>query len=221
MPIPNQSQSAPRQSARSIAYRRLCEAIFDGTLLPGEPLRDSELSTWLGISRTPLREAIHDLIRVGLVQVCPQRHCRVVNDEPPAKPQVAYTLSALLSALIPTALPPHNTGDHTRLLDAAHDLVDAAVAHNTAACNRALRHLAERLAGASSNPVLTDGIGPLLPGLAYRLTIDAVTPPVWEERKRSTRALRAALGEHNPTSTTHALSRLLATYSAANVEIQR
>ncbi|MCW3492936.1 GntR family transcriptional regulator [Microbacterium sp. SSM24] len=58
-------------------YARLGEAILDGTLAPGERLRDHELAEWLGVSRTPVREALQRLERVGLVEVSPHRYTRV------------------------------------------------------------------------------------------------------------------------------------------------
>ena len=58
-------------------YARLGEAIVDGTLAPGERLRDHELAEWLGVSRTPVREALQRLERVGLVEVSPHRYTRV------------------------------------------------------------------------------------------------------------------------------------------------
>ncbi|WP_169582951.1 MULTISPECIES: GntR family transcriptional regulator [Microbacterium] len=58
-------------------YTRLGEAILDGTLAPGARLRDHELAEWLGVSRTPVREALQRLERVGLVEVSPHRYTRV------------------------------------------------------------------------------------------------------------------------------------------------
>ncbi len=58
-------------------YTRLGEAILDGRLAPGERLRDRELAEWLGVSRTPVREALQRLERVGLVEVSPHRYTRV------------------------------------------------------------------------------------------------------------------------------------------------
>lgn len=58
-------------------YARLGEAILDGTLAPGARLRDHELAEWLGVSRTPVREALQRLERVGLVEVSPHRYTRV------------------------------------------------------------------------------------------------------------------------------------------------
>lgn len=58
-------------------YARLGEAILDGSLAPGERLRDHDLAEWLGVSRTPVREALQRLERVGLVEVSPHRYTRV------------------------------------------------------------------------------------------------------------------------------------------------
>jgi DNA-binding GntR family transcriptional regulator len=58
-------------------YARLGEAILDGRLAPGARLRDHDLAEWLGVSRTPVREALQRLERVGLVEVSPHRYTRV------------------------------------------------------------------------------------------------------------------------------------------------
>lgn len=58
-------------------YLALGEAIIDGTLPPGERLRDQDLAQRLGVSRTPVREALQRLERTGLVEVAPNRYTRV------------------------------------------------------------------------------------------------------------------------------------------------
>ncbi|MFJ4036957.1 GntR family transcriptional regulator [Microbacterium sp. NPDC090007] len=59
------------------AYRQLGEAIVDGRLQPGDRLRDVELAALMGISRTPVREALQRLERIGLVEVAANRYTRV------------------------------------------------------------------------------------------------------------------------------------------------
>lgn len=59
------------------AYRSLGEAIVDGRLRPGDRLRDVELASLMGISRTPVREALQRLERIGLVEVAANRYTRV------------------------------------------------------------------------------------------------------------------------------------------------
>jgi DNA-binding GntR family transcriptional regulator len=77
MPVPEQRDAVDRHLLRDNAYAMLCEAIVNGTLQPGEPLHDEELCAWLGVSRTPLRDALSRLAEDGLVEIAPQRYTRV------------------------------------------------------------------------------------------------------------------------------------------------
>ena len=73
MPIPLSDPGIDRGLLRDDVYRRLRDAIVDGTLTPGEQLRDLELAAWLGVSRTPVREALLRLAHSGLVLAQPGR----------------------------------------------------------------------------------------------------------------------------------------------------
>jgi DNA-binding GntR family transcriptional regulator len=77
MPVPKHEVPPARTLLRDQAYARLRDAILDGTLEPGEQLRDSELAEWLGLSRTPIREALARLEEYGLVETAPNRYTRV------------------------------------------------------------------------------------------------------------------------------------------------
>lgn len=58
---------------REIAYERLKDALQHAELQPGEVLSETRLSRALGISRTPVREALQQLAQEGLIQVIPGR----------------------------------------------------------------------------------------------------------------------------------------------------
>lgn len=77
MPVPQDAQSIGRRLLRDDVYHRLRDAIVDGTLEPGEQLRDAELAAWLGVSRTPIREALLRLAEAGLVSALPGRSTTV------------------------------------------------------------------------------------------------------------------------------------------------
>ncbi len=81
MPIPS-SVAARRPLLRDDVYARLRDAIVDGTLQPGEQLRDHEVSAWLGVSRTPVREALLRLGEAGLVRTSPGRSTTVATLDP-------------------------------------------------------------------------------------------------------------------------------------------
>jgi DNA-binding GntR family transcriptional regulator len=79
MPVPEHRGAVDRHLLRDTAYDKLCEAIVDGTLSPGETLHDDELCAWLGLSRTPVRDALSRLRDEGLVEMAAQRFTRVAT----------------------------------------------------------------------------------------------------------------------------------------------
>ncbi|MBE7554419.1 MAG: GntR family transcriptional regulator [Anaerolineales bacterium] len=58
---------------RQVAYERIQEAITHASLEPGDPLSETRISKALGISRTPVREALQQLAQEGLVHIIPGR----------------------------------------------------------------------------------------------------------------------------------------------------
>ena len=71
------SSALKRGLLRDDVYTRLRDAIVDGTFAPGEQLRDLDLAQWLGVSRTPVREALMRLGAAGLVTTAPGRSTTV------------------------------------------------------------------------------------------------------------------------------------------------
>jgi DNA-binding GntR family transcriptional regulator len=60
-------------------YARLRAEILDGTFAPAEAFSQVKLAERLGVSRTPLREALRLLEREGLIETAPNRKARVVE----------------------------------------------------------------------------------------------------------------------------------------------
>ena len=102
MPVPAERAETTRTLLRDQAYTRLRDAILAGTLEPGEQLKDAEIADWLGLSRTPIREALARLEEYGLVETAPNRYTRVApisaRDARDAFPVVA-ALHALAASL--------------------------------------------------------------------------------------------------------------------------
>lgn len=63
----------PGEMAREYASRCLVKNIMSFHFAPGTLLSENELSKELGISRTPLREALIELNRSGIVETLPQK----------------------------------------------------------------------------------------------------------------------------------------------------
>jgi DNA-binding GntR family transcriptional regulator len=64
--------SGSRSSLSDTVYRRIKTDIFDFALLPGERFSENEIAGRLGVSRTPVREALYKLQREGYIDVAPQ-----------------------------------------------------------------------------------------------------------------------------------------------------
>jgi len=64
-------------SVGDAVYDQILEALQQGRLQPGERLHDGEFAAQLGVSRTPVREALLRLRELGVVEFAPARYTRV------------------------------------------------------------------------------------------------------------------------------------------------
>ena len=64
---------------RDVVFNTLRQAILKGELKPGERLMEIALAEKLGVSRTPIREAMRKLEQEGLVVMIPRRGAQVAN----------------------------------------------------------------------------------------------------------------------------------------------
>lgn len=71
MPIPNNYSAPVYLSAKDRAFQQIQYWIIDGTLQPGERINDMELAKAIGVSRTPVREALQMLSYQGFVSMKP------------------------------------------------------------------------------------------------------------------------------------------------------
>lgn len=84
MPVPAERGVHARALLRDDVYRSIRGAIVRGELEPGEKINDAEIGAWLGVSRTPVREALLRLGRDGLVVARPGRVTTVAPEDPVA-----------------------------------------------------------------------------------------------------------------------------------------
>ena len=160
MPVPVRSGVIPRSLLRENAYRSIRDAIVDGTLAPGERLNDAELAQWLGVSRTPVREALTRLEESGLVQTKPGRYTMVSPLDARAA-RAAQTVTAAMHELAVREAVPHLSTDEIEAMRTANarfaaalrtDDVDAAIASDdefhgiavTASANPAIRAVVDQ-----------------------------------------------------------------------------
>jgi len=102
----------------------LRELILGGELAPGARLGEVELADRLGVSRTPVREALSRLAAEGIVEMVPNRGARVATWTVAELEGVFDLRSAIEPQLTAYAVPNATPVDVEELDDLAHRMVD-------------------------------------------------------------------------------------------------
>ncbi|RII20355.1 putative HTH-type transcriptional regulator YdfH [Streptomyces sp. YIM 130001] len=160
MPVPESRGLVSRSLLRENAYRVIRDAIVDGTLAPGERLNDPDLVEWLGISRTPVREALGRLEQAGLVRTKPGRYTIVSPLDSRAERAAQSVTAAMHQLAVREALPDLSAAELDAMREAnarfaralADSDVDAALAADdafhdvavTASANPAVRSVLDQ-----------------------------------------------------------------------------
>jgi DNA-binding GntR family transcriptional regulator len=118
VPVPTPSAARGRSLLREDVFTRVRDAIVDGTLAPGEQLRDTELADWLGVSRTPVREALLRLQQAGLVVARPGRSTTVAGVDARAVRDAQAVVAAMHEVAVRAAVPVLTTADLDAMRDA-------------------------------------------------------------------------------------------------------
>lgn len=129
MPIPKRIKPISRFSMSEEVYSTLLMWIMEGELRPGEKLLDKELAEKMGVSRTPVREALRRLEDKGLVESSANRWTRVtdISIEEPAK---IYPIIWTLEELAIVAAMPNMTEADIGRMEAANQELETALACN-------------------------------------------------------------------------------------------
>ncbi|KQS06087.1 GntR family transcriptional regulator [Curtobacterium sp. MCLR17_007] len=171
MPVPSTQPAAERKLLRDTVQDKIRDAIMDGTLEAGERLNDDDLIAWLGVSRTPIREALAELARAGLIEMAPNRYTRVAA---PTKDELldAYrTLGVIYGGVVRLAVPRFTDAQRRKVVAMLDDVTkrtehaeQAQVAHDGA-------DLYAMWAGACGNASLEQLCRSTTDGLAFKLRV--------------------------------------------------
>ncbi len=126
MPVPFKTKPFNRSFMREEVYKTLLTWIMEGELRPGEKLLDKELAQSMGVSRTPVREALRRLEDKDLVESSANRWTRVSEvsiREPEKIYPIIWTLEALAVSLAIDKL----TEDDFNKMDRANVALDNAL----------------------------------------------------------------------------------------------
>lgn len=110
----------PRESARDYALRVLRENIITLRLEPGSMVSENELAVQLGLSRTPVREALIEMSKTGIVEVFPQRGSMISKIDYDLVEEARFVRFVLENAVVELACEQATAEDHARLAENIH-----------------------------------------------------------------------------------------------------
>ncbi|QUW28192.1 GntR family transcriptional regulator [Bacillus cereus] len=115
MPVPQNYKKQGRVSAKSLVLNQLQDWIIEGVLKPDEKINDGELAEALGVSRTPVREALQILELSGLVEMVPGQKTKIAPIKLDDIPTIYETMAGLHSIIGKQAIQ-HTTKADLKLL---------------------------------------------------------------------------------------------------------
>jgi DNA-binding GntR family transcriptional regulator len=183
-------------SVVDLAYQRIRSMVIEGEIPPGARLGQVELAEQLGISRTPVREALRRLTGEGLAEFVPNRGFRAAS---PSIDDVLRRLevrSLVEPGIARLAAARRSHGDLLRLQET--------IEREAAAETRIEAHDASRdfhlvLAGATGNPELVAVLASLwIVEIGRRLLAARATSAEWRMADVAEhRAIATAVGAHD------------------------
>ena len=110
---------------RDVVFKTLRQGILTGELKPGERLMEIHLANKLGVSRTPIREAIRKLELEGLVTMIPRRGAEVAQITEKSMKDVLEVRKVLDNLSVELACDRITEEEKEKLQNACRDFEDA------------------------------------------------------------------------------------------------
>ena len=153
-PAPNITSIEQPVSLKTHALRALKEAIITHQLKPGQFYTEVNLSEQLGVSRTPVREALISLESLGFLSIVRGRGFQI-NTWTPSKVSEIYLYRKMLEMTIIRIVAPKVTPDTIQELEALHQReIEAIESGDIRSCQLADRAIHLTLAAQTENTFL-------------------------------------------------------------------
>lgn len=160
-PLPSVRPLAQRENLRDSVANALRAAVISGELKPGEVYSAPMLGARFGVSATPVREAMLDLVREGLVISLRNKGFRVTEVSDADLDEVAAVRQLIEPPTIRDVVATIPAADYPRLRRLAEDIVVAAEAGDLIAYIEADRVFHVTLLAYSGNQKLVDVVSDL------------------------------------------------------------
>lgn len=191
-PVGNHSRSV-RRALHDEAAAALRQMIIEGALRAGDRVPEEQFCRQLGISRTPLREALKILAAEGLVELRPNRGSVIASvrtDEVEATFEVMGALEELIGILVCARI----SNIEIERIAELHEQMAEAFRHSDRAKYFALNQdIHQELVLATKNPVLATSYHAFAEKIQRARFQANYDPSRWEESMREHEAIMQAL----------------------------
>ena len=204
------TETLSRRSLRDEVFDALHKRIIAGEVRPGEWLRQEDVASQLGVSMTPVREALDQLVAAGLAERVPYRGVRVIeltHDEMLDAYGQRILLEPLAARLASETATPRGVQDLKRLLAETLDLLRL---EDMSRLREVSRQFHAQVVAMSGSPLLTRLYGIVAAKFPDWMLYEAMFrhPEALTESLRleqdQHRALVDAIAAHNPEAAAHA-----------------
>lgn len=200
-----------------LATRHIREMIVKSELGPGARLHEQALSEALGISRTPVREAIWALAAEGLVEVLSNKGAVVREmtvDEVLDTFQVIGALDSLVGDLAVANMTPQDLADLEDMHDRMRSRFEAKDLFGYFKANQEIHRKLVAISGNATLQRQLQGLNAQVQPYRYSVNIDRES---WERSVRDHEAIMDALRDRDPA----ALAKLLRQHLPAKSDVVR
>jgi DNA-binding GntR family transcriptional regulator len=214
-----QPVEAVRSRLSDSIFDSLCDAIVEGTLLPGERLPEAMLAETLEVSRMPVREALAKLERRRLVERDQTGTCRVARWDKVMLWEVATLRGALEGLVVKLAIPNLTSVDLDELEEIVGQMERAVARDDSDRLIQLDLRFHSRIWSCAGHRLLQDALEEMKPQVRYFMY---VTRPGDEEtypgthsevievlRQGDAERAEAAIREHILTTAERAIVRLV------------
>lgn len=187
------SRPIPRTSLHDTIVNRVRTMVYDGDLKPGDKVPERLLCETLGISRTPLREALKVLASEGVLELLPNRGARVARLTAADVDEMFPVMGALEALAGELACANASEADLAELRALHYQMALHHTRGERAEYFALNQKIHEKIMGAAGNDLLVA----MYEGLAGRIRraryISSITPERWKQAMAEHEDMLAAL----------------------------
>lgn len=205
--------SGDRRPLHEEAVDRLRDLIVQGELAPGSRLNERVLTARLGVSRTPLREAIKLLATEGLVDLLPNRGAVVAPIDPARIAETLAVMGALESLAGELACAQANDGSLAEIRALHYEMLAMHARHDLEGYFRYNQAIHLKIVEASGNAVVAQTYRQLNANVRRVRYMANLSPERWDAAVQEHEAILAALNARDAPR----LKRLLRDHLAAKL----